>query len=86
MTAALLVLGVLLTACAGLLWFTLGCLQDIPGTPHGDDQLRCRCQPPMLVTQYPDHMTWRCGQCGRRWRIYVDLHKPREHYRQWVPK
>jgi len=73
------------TIYSALVWYTVACLRDMPRSAM-TDHCEQGCRPPMLMPHYFNNFGWRCGECGTKWKIAIDLTKPRREYRQWVPK
>ena len=51
---------------------------------HGMDRCEGRCYLPRITQRMGNREEYRCRECGTRYRIVVDLTKPRAEYRWWV--
>lgn len=79
--------GPLLTLLGALTTFTARILGSMPLPARAEDEY-CGgrgCRLPMLVPQYSNRTSYRCSDCGRRWKIQVDMRLPRNAYRRWIP-
>ena len=76
--------------CVILGMITIFTANSIRLIPKGDiDEDRCMpagCRLPMMISHYSNRVTYRCTDCGKHWKIEVDLDLPRRYYRKWVPK
>lgn len=64
------------------------CLLLIAWMSRYQERDRCEdgCHLPAITLHIWGREEYRCRECGTRYVIVVDLDRPREHYRFWVPK